>query len=45
MILFMLPLGQSAEEGNGKLGSPVAGPAITKVTIKPESLGVNEVWY
>jgi hypothetical protein len=41
MMLFMLLFGQPPDEGNGKLGSPVAGPAITKVTTKPESLGVN----
>lgn len=38
VILFMLLFGQSPDEGNGKLGSPVAGPATTKVTMKPESL-------
>jgi hypothetical protein len=41
MILFMLLFGQSPDEGNRKLASPVTGPAITKVTLKSESLGVN----
>jgi hypothetical protein len=38
----MLLSGQSPDEGNGKLQSPVAGPAITKVTMKSESRGVTD---
>lgn len=37
-MLFMLLFGQSPDEGNGKLRSPVAGPATTKVTMKPKCL-------